>query len=304
MRLTLLRHDCDTGRTCPQIHLTDQCTYAVQGYLVAPRAAAAAGLSVSAGDIVVELPAKLLPELEAASPALRPTARGTVLASGPPLTDAEALAELAVPEGEAVIELPFEALPDLDVVLDEQQLGAFIDGRFTSELFRLETLDHYEVGGDGDDLAAYIQGRPGPDMARKGPWLDVIRSEVERGLHTYRVHVVRSPLTPYLRFEMEWGYRHNAAAGEHIGIVDLAEQDAPEGLVDRDFWLIAGDGGPDRVVVMDYDDAGRFRGARVAPDAEVDRYRRARAAAWDAAVPFGQYWRSHPQFWRDHRTAA
>ena len=80
-------------------------------------------------------------------------------------------------------------------MLDEQQLGDYIDRHFASTLFRLETLDRYDVGSNGDDLDRYLAGEPGPDMARKGPWMDHIRSEVARGLHTYRVHVVRGPLT-------------------------------------------------------------------------------------------------------------
>jgi hypothetical protein len=190
---------------------------------------------------------------------------------------------------------------------DERQLGEYIDAHFTSELFRLETLPHYEVAGDGGDLARYLAGEPGPDMTRKGPWLDVIRGEVARGLHTYRVHVVNGPLSDYLRFEFEWGYTYNEQAGEHIRILDLAERPRPDALVDEDFWLIAGRperGEPDRVAKMHYDDAGRFLGAELAADeAEVARYRQAREAAWSAAVPFRDYWQAHPQYWRTHRAA-
>lgn len=188
--------------------------------------------------------------------------------------------------------------------MDERELGEFIDQHFTSELFRLETLPHYDVAGDGADLARYLAGQPGPDMDRKGPWLDVIRGEVARGLHTYRVHVVTGPLTPYLRFEFEWGYVLNQEAGEHIRILDLAERPRPEGLVDEDFWLIAGqDGQPDHVARMRYDDAGRFLDAEVVPAADVGRYRQARHAAWQAAVPFSVYWQEHPQYWRSRRAA-
>lgn len=185
-------------------------------------------------------------------------------------------------------------------MLDEQQLGDYIDRHFTSTLFRLETLDRYDVGSDGDDLARYLAGEPGPDMTRKGPWMDHIRGEVARGLHTYRVHVVRGPLTGYLRFEFEWGYAYNAAAGEHIRILDLAEQPKPPALADEDFWLIGGD----RAVQMRYDPAGRFLGAEIAPAQAVPRYRAARDAAWEAALPFADYWDAHPQYWRNRRRAA
>jgi Family of unknown function (DUF6879) len=183
-------------------------------------------------------------------------------------------------------------------VLDEQELGDYIDRHFESTLFRLETLDLYDVGSNGDDLNRYLAGEPGPDMARKGPWMDQIRSEVARGLHTYRVHVVRGPLSPYLRFEFEWGYLPNEAAGEDIRILDLAEQARPAGLnVDHDFWLI-----DDRDAVrMHYDGSGRFTGAEVLSSAEVPRYRAARAAALAAAEPFPAYWQRHPEYHQVHQ---
>lgn len=185
-------------------------------------------------------------------------------------------------------------------MLDEEQLGEYIDRHFTSKLSRLETLDRYYVGSDGDDLARYLAGEPGPDMARKGPWMEHIRSEVARGLHTYRVHVVRGPLTDYLRFEFEWGYAYNAAAGEHIRVLDLAEQPKPAAMVDEDFWLI----GNDRVARMRYGPDGEFIGAEIAPSEAVPQYVATMDAAWEAAVPFDDYWKAHPHYWRDRRRAA
>jgi hypothetical protein len=185
-------------------------------------------------------------------------------------------------------------------VLDEGQLGEYIDEHFSSTLFRLETLDLYDVDTNGSDLNRYLAGEPGPDMARKGPWMDQIRSEVARGLHTYRVHVVRAPLSDYLKFEFAWGYRLNEQAGEHIRVLDLAEQHEPGDLVSEDFWLID----DDRAVVMRYSPAGQFLGAEIAPERDVPRYRAARDAAWAAAVPFTDYWNAHPQYWRRPRSAA
>lgn len=184
-------------------------------------------------------------------------------------------------------------------MLDERQLGDYIDTHFTDELFRLETLARYDVASERDDFARYLAGEAGPNMAGKAPWLSHIRDEVARGLHTYRVHVVDGPLSDYLRFEFEWGYVHNAAAGEHIRILDLSEQPRPDGLIDEDFWLI----GEDRGIRMRYDPEGRFLGAEHVQGADADPYRRARAAAWAAAVPFSDYWQAHPQYQRDRRAA-
>ena len=179
-------------------------------------------------------------------------------------------------------------------LLNEHELGELLD-QAQHDLFRLETLDAYEVASDGSDFARYLAGEPGPDPARKGPWLARLREDAERGLRNRRVHVVRSPLTPYERYECEWGYAPNSQAGEDIRILDLAERAEPRGLVDQDFWLMD----DQTVVVMHYDRAGQYLGASVAGADQVDQYRDAAVAAWHAAEPFGAYWAAHPQYQRE-----
>ena len=179
-------------------------------------------------------------------------------------------------------------------MLDEQQIGRYIDEHFTRTLFRLETLPEYLVGSDGEDYRRYVAGLPGPTMSRKQPWLDTLRAEHDRGLYQHRVHVWRGPLTDYLRYECEWGYAYNARAGEDIRILDTAEQPKPAAVVDEDFWL-ADDS---HVVKMHYDPDGRYLGGSIADPGEVQRYRDARDAAWPAAAPFFDYWNRHPEFWR------
>jgi hypothetical protein len=181
-------------------------------------------------------------------------------------------------------------------LLTELGLGDLLD-QAQGELFRLEVLDAYDVASDGGDFARYIAGEPGPDMTRKGPWLARLRQDAARGLRNTRVHVVRSPLSDYLRYEMEWGYASNAGAGENIRVLDLAEVSKPPDLAERDFWLMD----DEVVVVMHYGDGGRFLGASVAPDGELDRYRRSARTAWEAGVPFAAYWAAHPQFHRQAR---
>lgn len=113
MKLVLLRAACDTGRTCPNVNLSDRGTLVVQGYAVTAEAVTAASASVPPDVRVVELPLSLVPELQdhAHLPAIHLTDRGTVMVWGAEITDPEALAELALPAGEAAIELPYEALP-------------------------------------------------------------------------------------------------------------------------------------------------------------------------------------------------
>lgn len=45
----------------------------------------------------------------------------------------------------------------------------------------------------------------------------------DKGKEVSRVHVLRSPLTDYLRYELA-AYPGNITAGESIGIIDLAER--------------------------------------------------------------------------------
>jgi hypothetical protein len=185
-------------------------------------------------------------------------------------------------------------------MLEAPQLGEFIRSRFTRLAFRLETLDAYDVGSDGGDVARYLRGEPEPDPERKGAWLARLRDERAAGKFRQRVHVLRSPLSDYLRYECEWGYVPNVAAGEDVRILDLAEQPRPAGLdIDHDFWLL-----DDQAVVrMHYDPAGRFTGAEILTEADLPRYRAARDAALSAAEPFTSYWQRHTEYHRSSQVA-
>lgn len=178
-------------------------------------------------------------------------------------------------------------------MLDEAALGALLDTA-EADLFRLETLDAYEVRSDGSDYDRYLRGEPGPNMARKQPWMDRLAADASRGLRNYRVHVLRSPLSPYLRYECEWGYAYNVRAGEEIRILDLSERPEPPALIYEDFWLM-----DDLTVVRMVYQAGRFVGAEVLPSADLGRYRAARDASWQGAIPFEEYWGTHQDYWRD-----
>jgi len=185
-------------------------------------------------------------------------------------------------------------------VLNEVELGAFVDDRMGASLFRLETRDRYAVDSDAGNVARYLAGEPAPSMAVKGPWLRRLERERAEGKRRTRVHVLRGPLSEYLRYECEWGYRYTAAAGEEIYILDLAERPGPDELIDEDFLLL-----DDRyVMLVRYDDEDRFVGGDPLPAIELTRYRRCRDAVLAAAVPFGDYWAAHPQYWRENWSRA
>lgn len=180
-------------------------------------------------------------------------------------------------------------------MLDERELGAYLRDA-TRSLFRLETLPTYDVPTDRGDFPRYLAGETGPDMERKGRWLDFLREQRAQGVYRHRVRVLRTPLSDYDRYACDWGYAYNVPAGDDTRILDLSERPLPAAVVDHDFWLVD----HERAVRMHYDDAGRFLGATVVEPVELGRYQAARDAAWQAAKPFDGWWAQHPEY---HRVA-
>ena len=150
------------------------------------------------------------------------------------------------------------------------------------------------MASDAGNVARYLAGEPAPSMLVKGPWLERLSRDRAAGIRRYRVHLLRSPLSDYLRYECEWGYRYTSAAGEEVYILDTAEFTEPVDLPAEDFWIFD----DEHVVVMDYDDGGRFVGGDLRPPDEIPVYHDRRDFALSLAVPFEQYWAEHPQYWR------
>lgn len=180
-------------------------------------------------------------------------------------------------------------------MLNEQELSSYLRQAARS-LFRLEILPEYNVLLDRGDYPRYLAGESGPDMGRKGRWLDFLRAQRAQGIDRHRVRVLRSPLSDYDRYACEWGYAYNVPAGDDTRVLDLTEQSLPVEVVDHDFWLID----HKRPVRMHYDRAGRFLGASLVELAELNRYQAARDGAWYAAEPFQPWWDRHPEY---HRAA-
>ncbi|ARF74528.1 hypothetical protein B7C62_21520 [Kitasatospora albolonga] len=158
---------------------------------------------------------------------------------------------------------------------------------FKQEAFRLETLDDYGRSGNADAYRLFLDGEPKPEDYN-ADWLDEVRGHVDAGRRMYRVHVVTRPLTPYLRYELGWGYTTNITAGEEFFILDVTERPNPLGGV-GDFWLF------DSVSAapMRYAPDGEFTGADVLPEGRADEYVGYRDTALAHAVPFTNWWAEH-----------
>lgn len=175
-------------------------------------------------------------------------------------------------------------------LLDTTELGRRL-GDFRERLFRMETLPAYAVDSDGGDYQRWLAGEPEPTWERKTRWMDVLRQERAAGKVSSRVRILSEQLTDYERYACAWGYALNTQAGEDIRVLHRGEHRIPDGLIDRDFWVVD----DDEVVEMHYDEHGRFEGAEVLPQAELTAHLESRDASWAAAEPFAVWWGRHPE---------
>jgi hypothetical protein len=169
---------------------------------------------------------------------------------------------------------------DLSAVLE--RAGAIEQG-----MFRLETLQFYDVSYELQAYRAFLDART-VDLT-PGPWQELIRRHAAAGRACRRVHVVREPLTSYLRYELAAPYARSAAAGERIGILVAAPGRWPDGVPSYDYWLF-----DDELWVMRYDHVGRFVAIEVDDDrSTVAEHRHAAEVAIAAATPVTEYWLRH-----------
>src|SRR5215472_2192629 len=86
-----------------------------------------------------------------------------------------------------------------------------------------------------NELRRFQAGEKPPADYHYG-WLDTVATAGAAGKSMRRVRVVRRPLSDYIRYEIEWGFLYNVAAGEDIRVLDLSDRPGAE-LPDHDFWL-------------------------------------------------------------------
>lgn len=147
-------------------------------------------------------------------------------------------------------------------ILTTQEFEDLFDS-FTESAFRFESLDSYMIPEEAVEYRRFLNGEPLP-TADKDQWGQFVRQNVADHKKIQRVHAVSMPLTPYLRFEIDWGYLFGSAAGEDIYLID--RDSAPQAAQKvSDFWLF------DRktLVIMKYDSEGHFIHGRQDDDPSV-----------------------------------
>jgi hypothetical protein len=170
----------------------------------------------------------------------------------------------------------------MSVPLDIREFSKFFR-HFSRSAFRLETLDSYSVPEEAESYRRFLDGQT-PPVSNNEEWCQLIRENFDAGKAMERVHLVSSPLTPYLRFEIDWGYVHSSAAGERIHLLDRTKVSAEIASM-KDFWLFD----DSILVLMHYDENGSFVGVERENEPRViAAHVRARALLLSISVPFEQ----------------
>jgi hypothetical protein len=110
------------------------------------------------------------------------------------------------------------------VRLDGERWRTFFDA-FQRTAFRLETYPSYDVTSEREEYEGFLSSGS-LSIPDDDSWLTRVRRFRATGRWIGRVHIVRRPLTDYLRYEFAV-YRHTVGAGEDIRILDLTSQPNP-----------------------------------------------------------------------------
>jgi hypothetical protein len=165
-------------------------------------------------------------------------------------------------------------------------LAAMIDlcEQFQESMYRLETLQTYDVAYERAQYAAFLAGEA-IDLT-PGRWQASVGRHRSAGRAVDRVHVAVEPLTDYLRYELATSYRRNVAAGERIGIIPATPGRWPTGVPAWDYWLFD----DQHLWIMRYDHQGQFVEAEHRTDpTEIRSAVVGKQVALTTAIPFDDY---------------
>lgn len=120
---------------------------------------------------------------------------------------------------------------------------------FNEYAFRLELLQKYSVESELKSFSDFFDnGKIDPNKNLR--WHKIISGAKQRGAIINRVHVIRLPLSDYLKYELE-EYKFNIIAGENIFLLNKNDFESD---INFDFWLF-----DDKIVLkMNYNQNGEF----------------------------------------------
>ncbi|WP_019629452.1 DUF6879 family protein [Actinomadura atramentaria] len=166
--------------------------------------------------------------------------------------------------------------------LDGSDWREFFD-RYQRSAWRLELRSFYTMPQEQESFQRFASGERLPADYWSG-WMARVSAFAESGRTIGRVHVLRRPLSEYLRFQFDY-YSHHVRAGEDIRILDLTDRGAPE-LPEHDFWFFD----DEHVVELRYREDGTQIGRFLLEEPDLDKFRKYRDNALEGAIPFMEYW--------------
>jgi hypothetical protein len=206
----------------------------------------------------------------------------------------ELLHRSGLPAGEATVLVPDTLLPEIASL--HVNLGEFLARHHRTDLLRVQTLDYYEVASDGEDYRRYLDGEVTATAPGKQGWLDRLNADTAAGRLRRNVHIVRTPLTPYLRYQFEWCYIPNTEAGQSIRVLDVTEVPAAVAFLGvGDFAVAEGQ----HVARLRYTPTGEYQGAAAIGADAVPAYAALAGIAWELATPFATWWSERPEYHRN-----
>jgi hypothetical protein len=157
---------------------------------------------------------------------------------------------------------------------------------FEHTAFRLETLQQYSVEYEEAPFRAFRAGEERRSDPAYADWVETIKSNRSAGKRMSRVHVIREPLSEYVRYELTWPYPDNVAAGEDIRILAVTGDTWPADLPRQDYWLFDSR----HAAIMRYDEDGGFVEADLVEEPElIVQFNYARDVAIHLSVPYAEY---------------
>ena len=128
--------------------------------------------------------------------------------------------------------------------------------KFTKYAFRLELLQKYDVDEEKESLNEFLKTGKVLENKSNRDWANIIKNSLKRGAKMERVHIIKTPLSDYLKYEIE-AYKLNIKAGEKISFVLKGDFDkVNKRIINQDFWLF-----DDKIVLtMNYNSHGKFKG--------------------------------------------
>jgi len=156
-----------------------------------------------------------------------------------------------------------------------------------SSFFRVEALESYNAEEEEEIRSEYDSGNPAvPEYSTDCPWFAKIKEMKDAGNPVCRVRALSRNISPYVRFEMEWGYNPVSLIGEDYRIIIKEQHPELSDSWDEEYYIIDNK----RLVYIKYDETGKTLGLEEEKDTEeikkrLDQQKR----LLQKAVPYNKF---------------